>query len=58
MNKNLRKILDWIELPFAILFVIVMSEMKKVNARKFYERNPNHWRKNSVPFKIVKWFLG
>ena len=57
MNKNIRKILDWIELPRTLFYFI---KMKKEDRDKAKDRMNNwtcEWRKNSVSFKIAQWFI-
>lgn len=57
MNKNIRKIFDWIELPITLFSFL---KMKKEDREKAKDRMNNwtcEWRKNSVSFKIAQWFI-
>lgn len=56
--RPIRWILDWIQLPVTILFILTMSEEDKSYARDKTDKWRVAWRKNSYSFRIVRWFLG
>lgn len=63
MNHKLRTTLDWIELP-TIIFSVLLSKSKTWNKESnkktldFIENDSfPQWRKESKPFKILRFFL-
>ena len=57
MNKYLRKTLDWIELPKTLFVFLIMKKELRENAKIKLDNWSCEWRKNSVSFKIARWFL-
>ena len=57
MNKYIRKTLDWIELPKTLFFFLRMNKEQRENAKDKMNNWTCEWRKNSVSFKIARWFL-
>lgn len=57
MNRNLRKTLDWFELPVTLFTFLKMNREQRENA-KFQMNNWScEWRRNTVSFKIAQWFI-
>jgi hypothetical protein len=57
MNKNLRKTLDWIELPVTLYTFAKMNKSDKAKVKEQLENWSCEWRKNTYSFRIAKWFL-
>lgn len=57
MNRKIRKILDWIELPKTIFNFIKMNKFDRECSKKQMHNWSCEWRKNTLSFKIAKWFL-
>jgi len=57
MNKYIRKTLDWVQLPATLFFFWRMNKSQRKNAKDKLENWRCEWRKNSVAFKIARWFL-
>lgn len=55
MNKNVRKVLDWIQLPQAI-YACIRQKDKEGTIKDVLDNFPD-WRKNTIVTKIVRWFL-
>lgn len=57
MNKYIRKTLDWIELPKTLFCFIKMKKEDREKAKNKMDNWTCEWRKNSVSFRIARWFL-
>ena len=57
MNRNLRKTLDWIELPVTLVTFLKMNSEQRENAKSQMNNWSCEWRRNTVSFKIAQWFL-
>ena len=57
MNKYIRKTLDWIELPKTLFFFVKMKKEDSEKAKNKMDNWSCEWRKNSVSFRIARWFL-
>ena len=57
MNRKIRKIIDWVQLPKTLFIFIKMNKEDREHAKKQMNNWRCEWRKNSVSFKIAKWFL-
>lgn len=58
MNSNLRKTLDWVELPYTLIYFLSIKKESRVKAEKaLMEISGSHWRSKTIPFKICIWFL-
>ena len=56
MNRNLRKTLDWFELPITLYTFAKLDKSSRIKTKEQLDRFPE-WRKNSISFKIAKGFL-
>lgn len=57
MNRNLRKTLDWIELPITLFTFIRMKKSDRIKVKEQLDNWSCEWRKNTISFQIARLFL-